>query len=54
MSHEKEETIQIYQGWEEFYGIEVGDKRSVTNWTFFPETNACLISFLPSNLIEVF
>ena len=26
MSHEKEETIQIYQGWEEFYGIEVGDK----------------------------
>ena len=26
MSYEKEETIQIYQGWDEFYGIEVGDK----------------------------
>ena len=26
MNHEKEETIQIYQGWEEFCGIDVGDK----------------------------
>jgi aspartate carbamoyltransferase catalytic subunit len=26
MSYEKEETIQVYNGWEEFSGIEVGDK----------------------------
>jgi len=26
MQYEKEETIQIYNGWEEFYGIEAGDK----------------------------
>jgi aspartate carbamoyltransferase catalytic subunit len=26
MNYEKEETIQVYNGWEEFYGIEVGDK----------------------------
>jgi aspartate carbamoyltransferase catalytic subunit len=26
MDHEKEETIQIYNGWEEFYGDDVSDK----------------------------
>ncbi|UCG08748.1 MAG: aspartate carbamoyltransferase [Desulfobacterales bacterium] len=26
MHYEKEETIQIYQGWDEFYAVEVGDK----------------------------
>ena len=26
MDYEKEETIQTYNGWEEFYGIDVGDK----------------------------
>ena len=26
MDYEREKTIQIYNGWEEFSGIEVGDK----------------------------
>ena len=32
MSHEKEETIQIYQGWEEFYGIEAIFRDGCGNW----------------------